>query len=102
MDTINKQVLNNPDLDDGVDMPTASDVVDNILNNQVSDYDYTTWKSFTDAEQAEAFREIVGIWASRIISGYDTDLAREVARIDITEYIEKVLLRHAVLEGYSE
>jgi hypothetical protein len=73
----------------------AQDVVFNILNNQVSDYDYSVWKNFTVEQQAECFREIVGIWASRSRDG------RMVARIDIIDFMEKALLEAAKREGYE-
>jgi hypothetical protein len=97
MDTINHQVSNNPDDDNMKEVVTATDVADNILNNQVSDYDINDLLSVE--EQAECFRELVGIWASR---GKKESIDRELARVDMTTLMESAIYYAAIMKGYQE
>jgi hypothetical protein len=95
MDTINHQVSNNPDDDSMKEAVTASDVADNILNNQVSDYDINDL--MTAEEQAECFRELIGIWANR-----DRYEGRLFARMEMTELMERAITNAAIRKGYHE
>jgi hypothetical protein len=97
MDTVNSQVSNNPDDDNMKEVVTASDVADNIMNNQVSDYDINDL--MTVEEQAECFREIVGIWASR---GKQESVDRDLARVDMTTVMESAIYYAAIRKGYHE
>jgi hypothetical protein len=82
----------------GEPKPYASEVADNILNNQVSDYDINDL--MTVEEQAECFRELVGIWASR---EHDSGgLGRELAKMDIIDLIGRALKNSAIAKGYHE
>jgi hypothetical protein len=83
----------NPDFI-GNEVITASDVATDIMNNQVSSYDISDLMS--EETQAECFRELIGIWASR-----DRDNeGRAFARIDMTDFIENALLVAAKRKGY--
>lgn len=99
MDSIIPRHPNNPDYE-GADNPTAQDVVDSILNKD-SEYDFTEWKAFTDADHAECFRDIVGIYANY---WYNSELGmlenRALLLAEIREYIEAVLINAARHEGY--
>jgi hypothetical protein len=97
MDTINHQISNNPDDDNMKEVVTASQVADNIMNNQVSDYDINDLLSVED--QAECFREMVGIWASR---GKQASIDRDLARIDMTSVMESAIYYAAIRKGYHE
>jgi hypothetical protein len=96
MDTINHQISNNPDDDNMKEVVTASDVADNIMNNQVSDYDINDLLSVE--EQAECFRELVGIWASR----GSEPLSSLITRLDLINHIESTLENAAISKGYHE
>lgn len=77
-----------------IEVTTASDVASDIMNNQVSSYDIS---DLMDIEtQAECFRELVGIWASR---NSDNE-SRMFARIDMTDFMENALTQAAVRKGY--
>jgi hypothetical protein len=81
----------------GEPKPLASEVADNIINNQVSDYDINDLLSVE--EQAECFRELVGIWASR---GKQESIDRELARVDMTTVMESAIYYAAIRKGYHE
>jgi hypothetical protein len=95
MDTINHLVSNNPDDDNMKEVVTASQVADNIMNNQVSDYDINDL--MTVEEQAECFREIVGIWASR-----EPRCSLITMCLDMTYSMDYNLRSAAVRKGYHE
>lgn len=84
--------LNAPD--EGNEVTTASDVASDIMNNQVSSYDISDLMD--EATQAECFRELIGIWASR---NSDNE-SRMFARIDMTDFIENALTVAAKRKGY--
>jgi hypothetical protein len=96
MDTINHQISNNPDDDNMKEVVTAQEVADNIMNNQVSDYDINDLMSIED--QAECFRDLIGIWASR----ENMEVGRKIARIDMTTCMEKTIEIAAIAKGYHE
>lgn len=98
----------NADLDDRMKddhdeaKPLASDVANDIMNNVLTEYDITTWKTLTDAEMAEAFRDIIGIIAA---FKFDHELAvlenRSTLLFEIQDYLDTVLTEWARKEGYG-
>jgi hypothetical protein len=96
MNTIEQSDKDYDSMTPGEPKPYASEVADNILNNQVSDYDINDL--MTVEEQAECFRELIGIWASRGKDCGDMD----VARVDITNFLEQVIENAAKAKGYHE
>jgi hypothetical protein len=83
--------------------PYASEVASDIMNKQVSDYDYMDWSSMTDSDIVEAFGEVLGT-----IATYKPDpsiglMANRCERLaQIEERIEGFLKAWAIREGYPE
>jgi hypothetical protein len=83
--------------------PSASEVANDIMNNQVSHYDYNDWASMKDSNIVEAFGEVIGTIASY---KYDSGLSllehRSERLSQIEDRIEGFLKAWAIREGYPE
>jgi hypothetical protein len=81
--------------------PYASEVANDIMNNQVSDYDYSDWASMKDSNIVEAFGEVIGTIAT---FKYDPAIGllenRSERLTQIEERIEGFLKAWAIREGY--
>ena len=83
------------------DLPSADDIAYRIMNDQVSDYDYTEWAS--DELQAQAFQKVVGIIASYKWSKALTLLENRSERLTNIEHsINKILEAWAKRKGFPE
>lgn len=89
MDNIIPNHPNSPDFE-GVDMPTASEVADSILNNPQSEHDYTMWA--TEYQMATAFTELVAEFA-------DADLDERDTRVK--EFLTAVMVKWAKQGGFQ-
>jgi hypothetical protein len=102
MDTINHQVSNNPGDDNMKDLPFAQEVATDILNNVKTDYDFSAWQTLSDAEQAQAFRELIGEMASYKYDPQFSSAANQSIRLlNIDAFLETVIKGWAVREGYA-
>lgn len=101
MDNLIPNHPNDPDYE-GVDTPTALDVANDIMNNVLTEYDITTWKSSTDAEMADGFRDIIAIIAAFKL---DRNLSvlenRSFLLFEIQDYCERFLTEAAKSEGFN-
>jgi hypothetical protein len=83
--------------------PSASEVANDIMNNQVSDYDYNDWASLKDSNIVEAFGEVIGTIAT---FEYDSGISLLENRSDrlsqVEELIKGYLTAWAAKEGYPE
>lgn len=83
------------------DLPSSGDVAYRIMNDQVSDYDYTDWAS--DEIQAQAFQQVIGIIASYKWSKALNLLENRSERLTNIEYsINKTLEAWAKRKGFPE
>lgn len=82
--------------------PLASDVANDIMNDVLTEYDITIWKTLTDAEMADGFRDIIAIIAA---FKFDHDLPvlenRSTLLFEIQDYCERFLTEVAKQEGYN-
>ena len=82
-------------------LPSSGDVAYRIMNDQVSDYDYTEWAS--DELQAQAFQQVIGIIASYKWSKALTLLENRSERLTNIEHsINKILEAWAKRKGFPE
>jgi hypothetical protein len=95
MNTIEQSDKDYGSMTPGEPKPYASEVADNIMNNQVSDYDINDIMTVED--QAECFRNFIGTWAAREPNGDVEDWL-----LDIINGAEVSIKSCAIAKGYHE